>query len=130
MNIRMVCAVAGALVSSVTAMAVAPGTSPAPTACPKRFAEAEPRNQSTWITMEDYPQRALREGRGGRVVYRVNVTVAGRAENVEILESPDSDLAGATMRVLTRRARFTPTIRDCQPVPGEFEGSLTWSAPE
>lgn len=130
MKRRILCIAACAVISGASGTALAQGSAPATAACPKRFADPEPRGQSGWITMEDYPQRALREGRGGRVRYRVNVTVAGRAENVEILESSDSDLAVATTRVLTRRARFTPAIRDCQPVPGEHEGSLTWAAPE
>lgn len=130
MRTRIFCIAFCAMVAGAAGTALAQGAVPTAAACPKRFADPEPRGQSGWITMDDYPQRALREGRGGRVRYRVNVTIAGRAENVEILESSDSDLAAATMRVLTRRARFTPAIRDCQPVPGEYEGSLTWAAPE
>jgi len=130
MKIRIAGAVTGVVFSIAAATTVAQGTALTATDCPKRFADAEPRGQQNWITMEDYPQRALRDGRQGRVRFRVNVTVTGRAENVEILESPDSDLSAATTRVLTRRARFTPAVRECQPVPGEYEGALTWSLPE
>jgi len=130
MNIHIAGAITGVLVSIAATSAFAQATASTVASCPKRFADAEPRGQQNWITMEDYPQRALREGRQGKVRFRVNVTVAGRAENVEILESSDSDLAAATTRVLTRRARFTPAVRECQPVPGEYEGALTWSLPE
>lgn len=99
------------------------------TTCTKRFADPEPRGMSNWITADDYPQRALREERQGKVRYRVNVAITGRVENVEILESNGDDLASATMKILTRRARFTPAMRDCQPVPGEYEGALNWTLP-
>jgi len=82
------------------------------------------------MTSDDYPQSALRQERQGTVRFRVNVTAAGRAENVEILEANGQDLADATTRILTRRARFRPAVRDCQPVPGEYEGGLRWVLPE
>lgn len=100
-------------------------------ACPVRFAEAAPRVAlANLVQAEDYPQSALRAGIGGLVRFRVNVGIDGRAENVEIVEAADRSLATATERLLTRRARFKPAVRNCQPIPGEYEGSLRWSVPE
>lgn len=109
------------------AHAAAPGVAE----CTRRFGEASPVGAvESWIGPDDYPQAAARRGIGGAVRFRVNVGVTGRVENVEILESADPILSQATQRVLTRRARFRPAMRNCQPVPGEYEGMLRWTAPE
>jgi len=109
----------------------APAATQAEPACTTPYADPAPRGAPTsWVTVDDYPQRAQREGRGGKVRFRVNVRPDGRAENVEILEANGDDLARATAQVLTRRGRFKPALRNCLPVPGEYEGAIVWSVPE
>lgn len=112
------------------AQAPVPAQQPAAT-CAKAFADATPRVPlERLVEPDDYPPAAARAGLSGTVAFRLNVDPAGRVETVEILESPSPAFGAATTRLLKRRARFLPAVRNCQPVTGEYEGKLRWVAPE
>lgn len=90
---------------------------------------AEPRgNVLNWVTVDDYPLRALRQERQGKTIFRVVVTRKGRADNCTILRtSGHRDLDEATCRFIEKRARFTPaTNNNGENVEGYWESSITW----
>jgi TonB family protein len=66
-----------------------------------------------WITVEDYPRRALEAGEEGRVVFLVDLDDSGRAETCEILRSSGSQLLDdTTCSLLKRRAQFPDRLED------------------
>lgn len=95
---------------------------------PFSSATAEPiGNAGRWMTFDDYPARAMREGREGAVGFRLSVDAEGRPSACEITKSSGhADLDAETCTVVTRRARFKPSqaigLR-------YFESRVTWSIP-
>jgi len=62
-----------------------------------------------WITTEDYPSAALRQGVTGTVVIAALIGTDGRVRSCEVTQSSGSALLDdATCRLYTRRAHFTP----------------------
>lgn len=104
------------------------GTPAAP--CARYNGKLTPVNKGTWITADDYPAAALREGRGGQVVYQVRVNKLGRATKVTIVSASWPDLGAATSRALLRRARFLPAMRRCTPLVSTYSSSITWIVPD
>jgi len=68
-----------------------------------------------------YPPRALQRGESGTVVVRVDVDAAGNPAGVTVIERSGSrDLDRAALQAV-RRWRFTPAMRQGQPVPASIE---------
>lgn len=88
----------------------------------------EPRS---WVTAQDYPAKALRGDRKGRVVYELAVDPAGKATGCRILGSSGSKaLDGATCPLLLKRARFEPARDPAgRPVAALYRARLTWLLP-
>lgn len=88
-------------------------------------------NPASWATTNDYPPRALREEREGRVHFKVTVGTDGRVTSCEITTSSGSpDLDEATCTNVRRRARFTPaTDGNGSLIEGEFSSSVNWFIP-
>ena len=84
-----------------------------------------------WATSDDYPARALREGRQGTTRFRVTIGTDGRVRNCEILASSGSlDLDAATCANVARRARFTPaTDASGTRVGGSWSSAVRWVIP-
>ncbi|WP_116090643.1 energy transducer TonB [Sphingomonas crusticola] len=64
-----------------------------------------------WITTDDYPSAALRQGITGTVVIAALVGPDGRVRACEVTKSSGSPLLDeATCRLYARRAHFTPAL--------------------
>jgi protein TonB len=62
-----------------------------------------------WITTDDYPSAALRQGIAGTVVISATIGTDGRVRSCEVTKSSGSQLLDdTTCRLYTRRAHFTP----------------------
>ncbi|MCA1662609.1 MAG: energy transducer TonB [Novosphingobium sp.] len=85
-----------------------------------------------WATTEDYPARALREGREGTTRFRVTVGLDGRVRNCEVTSSSgSSDLDRATCENVARRARFKPaTDATGSAVAGSYTNAVRWEIPD
>ncbi len=87
-----------------------------------------PTNPATWVTNDDYPPAAQREGRGGTTAFKLQIAANGRVSDCTVTESSGhSDLDNATCRLITARARFTPG-RDEQgnAIGGSFSSRVRW----
>ncbi|HWW64438.1 MAG TPA: TonB family protein [Sphingomonadaceae bacterium] len=83
---------------------------PAPPPKPSVAKRADARgNPGTWVTPDDYPSRALREGVEGVTTINFDINADGRVENCRVTASSgSSELDDATCRNFTRRARYRP----------------------
>ena len=86
---------------------------------------------SLWTTTNDYPSRALREERQGRVEFKLTIGSDGRVSSCKVVRSSGSaDLDEAACANMTRRARFNPaTDSNGQPTTGEYSSSVNWVIP-
>lgn len=78
--------------------------------------------------VDDYPPEARRLGLEGRVVFRANIGVDGRAKSCEIVQSSGHEvLDDATCFKVIDTARFDPA-RDAngRPVEGVFQNAFVW----
>lgn len=114
----------------------APTLAPQAPAAPARASAASKfrarGNAGTWVTVDDYPPRALREERVGVTRIAVDVTPEGRAANCRVTSSSGSpDLDEATCRNYVRRARYTPS-KDAagNNIPDSETRSIRWELPE
>jgi protein TonB len=84
-------------------------------------AQAEEKSKAgKWASTNDYPAKALREGREGTVHYAVIVGVDGRVKSCTVVvSSGHADLDQAACSNITARARFEPA-RDANGNPIEF----------
>jgi TonB family protein len=85
-----------------------------------------------WVTVEDYPGNAKREGREGTVGFRLAVGSDGKVFGCTITTtSGHSDLDAATCTSLTKRARFDPA-KDAggNVVAGSYQSRVNWKLPE
>ena len=88
-----------------------PPPPPAPPPPPSKAQGASPRNQSSWAgrIQSNYPSRAMREEREGRVGVRVNIGTDGRVTSCSVTSSSgSSDLDEAACTGMERYARFNP----------------------
>lgn len=103
-----------------------------PTPTPKpSFAPllARPRNDpATWVSRNDYPTQAIREGWTGVTRFRLSIGADGRVTGCDVIASSGHDLLDqiACTRV-TSRARFTPARDETgAPSPATFQSSIRW----
>ncbi len=91
---------------------------------------ARPRTPpESWITADDYPQAALRDGKHGRVAYQLVVAPDGKVASCAITTSSGSDLLDRqTCILMARRGRFSPAL-DARggAVLGSYAGGFTWN---
>ena len=113
-----------------TTPALGPSPSPSPSFAPK--AAMPLGSPGKWATTDDYPPRALREGREGVARFRVTVGADGRVRNCEITASSGSpDLDRATCDNVARRARFVPaTDASGAKVGGSYSNAVKWVIPQ
>lgn len=122
--------IAGALKALATcenALAASWGFDPALVATP-----AMPdASQGSWVTNDDYPMEAMRQGRGGRVDFRITVNVDGTASNCVITSTSGSKLLDEhTCMLMMKRPHFLPaTGKDGKPIPGLFASTFNWIMP-
>lgn len=113
-----------------TPIAVGP---PAPPATPDRSRPARARgNESSWVTTDDYPSSAQREGAEGVTGTRLSVNAEGRATSCDVTSSSgNSALDQAACRNLIRRARYDPALdRDGNPTTYTVTKRVRWQLPD
>ncbi len=105
---------------------------PPPVAPPAPFTSsaASPKGLNSWAgrIQANYPTRAAREERGGRVGVRVTITIDGRVDSCSVTSSSGSpDLDEAACDGMTRYARFNPA-RDAEgnPMPGSYSTAIVY----
>lgn len=94
---------------------------------------AVPQNdRARWITNDDYPARALRDGIEGTVGYRLVIGSNGRVSACEVTSGSGSRLLDdETCRQIGRRARFeAATDENGARVIGTFTGTVRWQIPD
>jgi periplasmic protein TonB len=85
----------------------------------------------TWQSTNDYPSRALREGREGTVYFSILVGPDGKGKSCTVITSSGhSDLDQAACATAMRRATFNPAKdADGNPIDGVFRSSMTYKIP-
>lgn len=88
-------------------------------------------NPGEWVTTDDYPAPALREGRSGIVVFRLAVNNTGKVGGCEVVSgSGSADLDTATCALITQRAQFRPaTDANGAPTSGTYFNRIRWTLP-
>ncbi len=93
---------------------ITPTAPPAPPPPPKPALQAraqERGNSSSWVTTEDYPSRALREGTEGVSGVAWDVDATGKVVNCHVTASSGSpELDDAACKNITRRGRYKPAL--------------------
>ena len=84
----------------------APPPPPKPSVAKRAVARGNP---ASWVTTEDYPSRALREGQEGVTGIGFDITADGRVQNCHTVSTSGfPELDDAACRNFTRRARYAP----------------------
>jgi TonB family protein len=88
-------------------------------------------NPGDWITEDDYPALAAKEGREGRTTVRFLIGPEGKATScVVVSSSRHADLDTATCSLIMRRARFrAATNYRGDPVPSSMTKGIVWRLP-
>lgn len=82
-----------------------------------------------WITYDDYPPEAIRAGKGGLTVFRLDVDAKGAVGGCTIVASSGSEaLDKQTCLLMRKRARFNPARRaDGTAVPTIWINRARWA---
>lgn len=105
--------------------------SPAPS--PAWATAARPTgNPGEWVTVGDYPAKALREGFQGTTGFRVTIGTDGSVTGCTVtLSSGTTELDEATCRLVSQRARFSPALNaKGEAVVGQFSSRIRWVIPQ
>jgi protein TonB len=88
-------------------------------------------NRANWVTSEDYPAAAIRDGEEGAVAISVRVGADGRVISCQVTASSGhAALDEATCRVYSKRAHFTPALAaDGAPVETGYADRVRWQLP-
>ena len=115
---------------------ITPTAPPAPPPPPKpsMASKASERGSSaSWVTTEDYPSRALREGTEGVSSVAWDVDPSGKVMNCHVTASSGSpELDDAACKNITRRGRYKPA-QDTAGSPIESSGysrRVRWQIPK
>ncbi|WP_442679012.1 energy transducer TonB [Sphingomonas sp. ASY06-1R] len=84
-----------------------------------------------WITTEDYPSAALRQGISGTVVIAATIGADGKVQSCAVTQSSGSQmLDDTTCRLYARRAHFTPALdADGKAVTARRTDRFRWQIP-
>lgn len=87
-----------------------PAPAPAPPAIHTVSQAAQAKgNPQSWVTQDDYPPSAIRDGKQGSVGISFTINEQGRIENCQVTQSTgSSDLDEAACRLVTRRGKYAP----------------------
>jgi protein TonB len=118
-----------------------PRLPPAPTAPPAPPPAVVPKiskaagakgNPANWITSDDYPPRALREGAEGTTSITWDISEAGRVENCRVTASSgNSELDDTACKLITRRGKYSPAMdQDGNPIRSSQSRRVVWRIPE
>jgi TonB family protein len=87
-------------------------------------------NPASWISAEDYPASARKQGRGGVVSFQLEIDRKGMVTGCDIIQSSGHrDLDMATCAAMALRGEFEPA-RDAKgkKALGAYVGSISWKA--
>ena len=111
------------------ALPAAPPAPPAPPA-PSKARGSSPKGQAGWAAriQDNYPPRAQREEREGRVGVRVTIDTGGRVSACTVTSSSGSpDLDQAACDGMTRYARFNPALNDAgDPISSSYSTAIVF----
>lgn len=111
----------------------APPAPPAPPAPkPSQAVGAKPRgNPGDWVTTDDYPPGAIRNGEKGRTGFKLDIGTDGRVTNCTVTSSSGfSDLDQTACRQLQRRGRFSPAKDTAgNAIATSYTSSVLWQLP-
>lgn len=103
---------------------------PPPPPAPSKAKGASPRGMNSWAAriQANYPTRAAREEREGRVGVRVQISPDGRVSSCSVTSSSGSpDLDEAACDGMTRYARFNPALDAAgNPVTDTFSTAIVY----
>jgi protein TonB len=105
---------------------------PAPPPPPRTVKPASARaNLASYVSTDDYPQDALRNGESGSTGFRLEVGPNGRVTNCTVTSSSGSrSLDSATCRIMQSRARFKPaTDSNGNPTSDSVSARIRWELP-
>ena len=106
-----------------------PPPPPRPTINKSADARGDP---SRWISTDDYPSRALREGKEGVTRITWDINTEGRVENCRVVSSSGTpELDEAACRAITRRGRYKPALdQNGNPIRSSESRSVRWQIPD
>jgi len=107
-------------------------TTPSQPPKPSQAHDAVPgSDRLRWITTEDYPAAALRQGLQGSVVISAMVGTDGHVRSCIVTQSSGSQLLDdTTCRLYTKRAHFTPARdADGNPISAQRTDRFRWQIP-
>ncbi len=111
----------------------APPAPPPPPAPVISKAAGAKGNPGSWVTTDDYPPSAIRDGVQGKSTLTFDIDSAGRVQNCRVSASSGSSLLDETAcRLVTRRGRYTPALdQNGAPTAGGSKTlTFTWRLPE
>lgn len=87
---------------------------------------------TAWITADDYPPSALREGAAGSTAVLLRITPTGMVDECQIvMTSGYAVLDETTCRLAARRARYAPAVdASNKPVASHVFTKIHWSLPQ
>ena len=87
-----------------------------------------PVDPRSWVTSDDYPFEATKNGDEGAVEYEVKVDEGGRPGDCRTIASSGHDsLDAATCSIVQARGRFQPALGpDGKSVASSYKGRMTW----
>jgi periplasmic protein TonB len=118
-----------------TAAPPAPVTPPPPPPPPPPAGVTSPvkpkGNPANWANVNDYPARALSQERAGVSGFRVTIGTDGRVTGCTITSSSGhADLDDATCKNVSRRAKFTPAMKDGVAIESSYSNKIRWEIPK
>ncbi|MBU3078169.1 energy transducer TonB [Sphingomonas quercus] len=112
----------------------APPAPPPPPPPPQPSKAAEARgNPGSWVTTDDYPPSAIRDGIQGTSQLTFDINPQGRIENCRVTASSGSPLLDDTAcKLVVRRGRYSPALDQAgNPMSGGTKTlRFTWRLPE
>ncbi|MCJ2187239.1 energy transducer TonB [Novosphingobium beihaiensis] len=103
---------------------------PPPPPAPSKARGVSPKGQNRWAAriQANYPTRAAREEREGRVGVRVTINSDGRVDSCSVTSSSgSSDLDEAACDGMTRYARFNPALDAAgNPTSGSYSTAIVY----
>jgi protein TonB len=107
----------------------APPPPPPPVISQAAGAKGDP---AQWITNDDYPPGAQREGRAGVSKIAWTINEQGKVENCHVVESSGSpDLDDTACRLVTRRGKYSPAKdQNGNPIKSTSSRAVRWVLPQ
>jgi periplasmic protein TonB len=120
------------IISTPAPIITRPPPPPPPPPPPRTVKPAAARaNLASYVSTDDYPQDALRNGESGSTGFRLEVGPNGRVTGCTVTSSSGSrSLDNATCRIMQSRARFTPaTDSNGRPTSDSVSARIRWVLP-